>query len=138
MASTIREEREAIANFLNTIPGMHGYRVWPDNIQTPAGLVRPFRWVNVEMGPDAMPNRWYTVEVLVVLGDNESAQDTLDEYLEEFGPNSIREALTYNPTLNGAVDQCVYHGWADYGAKKTEAVVFLGATITLEVYPRED
>jgi len=138
MPSTIHEERIAIANFLNTLDGIHGYRVWPDNIQTPAGLVRPLRWVNVEMGPDAMPNRWYTVEILLSLGDNESAQDMLDEYLEEFGPKSIRQALTYNPTLSGAVSQCIYHGWANYGARKTEAQVFIGAIVTLEVYPRED
>jgi hypothetical protein len=136
--STIRDERAALAAFLRTISGLHGYRVWPDNVQTPAALVRPLRRVDVVQGPDAMPNRWYTIEVLVSLGDNESAQDQLDQYLEEFGPYSIRQALSFNPTLNGAVDQCVYHGWSDYGARKTEAHVFIGAMITVEIFPRED
>lgn len=138
MPSTIRSERQAIANFINTLPGLHGYRVWPDNIQTPAGLVRPLRRVDVVMGEDEMPNRWYTIEILISLGDNESAQDALDEYLEEFGSHSVREALTRDPSLSGAVSQCIFHGWSDYGARKTEAQVFIGAILTLEVYPLED
>lgn len=133
--STIRQEREALARFIALVPGLTAYRVWPDNVQTPAALIRPMRRTEVALGE--MPNRWYTIEVLLSLGDNETAQDTLDEFLEEYGQRSIAQVLRENPTLGGAVDQCVYHGWSDYGARKTEAHVFIGAVLAVEIYPHE-
>jgi hypothetical protein len=136
MPSTMKEERRALAAFFETLPGLHGYAVWPDNIQTPAALVRPAR--RVEMTMNEMPNRWYDVEILMSLGDNESAQVQLDEYLEEYGPLSVIQAMRDNPKLGGAVAQSTCHGWKDYGARKTEAHVFVGAVIVIEIWPLEN
>src|SRR5688500_18330476 len=133
--STIRDEREALAAALRTIADLNVYAYWPDNMQLPAALVRPSSRREIVMGD--YPNRTYEIEVLTLNSDQESAQRVLDDFLEEEGSASIREALEADLTLGDVVDGLSYEGWADYGGRRTEAAAFIGAIVTVVLYPRD-
>lgn len=130
--ATIEDEREGIAEALRVIPDTNIYPHWPRVIDTPCFLIRPVRRVYDEFNN---PYRVYEIDVLSVMGDNEEAQMELDKYLEEEGEFSVIEALELNPTLGGVAGNIYVEGWSDYDGKRTETVPYVGATVTVHVYP---
>jgi Zn-dependent M28 family amino/carboxypeptidase len=131
--STIKEEREALVAVLEReIPdtNIHGY--WPRSIDCPAILIRPVRRIYDEF---ARPYRAYEIDILTIQADEEESQMELDAYLDEDGDYSIIAALERNPTLDGAAGNIFVEGWGDYDGKRTEVVQYIGATITVHLYP---
>lgn len=127
---TLKEQRAAIGGALRALPQINVYERWPNNIQTPAALVRPAKRRQSAFG-DMLDFEW-EIEVLVAALDNESSQVELDEYLDEEGERSVRAALEFDPTLGGVVDSSWYNGWEKYGGRLGEAISFIGAIVLFE------
>jgi hypothetical protein len=132
--ATIAEEREALAAILSrNLPddtNVHAY--WPRSIDCPCILIRPVRRVYDEFN---QPYRVYELDILTVMADEEEAQMALDAYLDEEGDHSIISILETNRTLDDLVGNLDVEGWSEYDGKRTEVIQYIGATVTVHLYP---
>lgn len=133
MSTTIKQERDALqAVIVAMIPRLNVYSRWPDTPEMPAALIKPS--TRREDTQNGGITRRYSIEILVPAVDNDDAQLELDEYLDETGTYSVKRAIDNDPTLGGVVPNCIYVGWYDYGGRRTETTVYIGASIDVEIW----
>lgn len=112
---------------------INGYANVPESVVTPAFMAVP-RTTDFQRamgrGLDA-----YTLDVVVLISraDDQLAQDALDDFVNGFGPKSIRQAVFNARTLGIGVDASVT-GMTDYGGTFTiGAIDYVGARLNVEV-----
>lgn len=142
--SQIRDRIEATlrAGLADAAAGLEGglsfYRGWPGSSPNlPAIVVTP---ASADLATDRNKqglDRWeYVLLVLVSDGDNDVAQEQLDEYLAKTGPNSIRAAIQADKHLGLGDGTCAYvtriDGYGDsYGSEQD--LTSVGASLRLMV-----
>lgn len=115
------------------IPELHGYDRIPEDAHLPAVIVEPDTGdFHVSM---SMDTTWmFSVVVLVSRVDSERGQDALDQYIDGYGPKSIRQVLFNNASL-GLPDTdacaCVMNNYG--GSHKAGGIDHIGAAIKVSV-----
>lgn len=131
--STIREDREAIAEAFQRIDGrLNVYKNWPDQFEHPAAVIGLVRRILNTL--DGGVERHYDVMLLYIASDAEYVQDEIDKYLEEEGEFSVNAYFNENPTLDGVVDNAVYTGFRDYAGRRTEGATYISVMCEIVVY----
>jgi hypothetical protein len=101
--ASVQEIREGIDDRLATIAGLRHSSNVPGTINPPHAFVKRRQTVfGVSM--DGEDDLTLAVTVLVSWADQETAQETLDEYLASTGAKSIKAAIDADPTLGDIVD----------------------------------
>ncbi len=142
--ATIAAIRDGLKDRIATIDGLHGYDVWPDNVEPPAAIVVPKRGMyHQAMGNPGHTNLEFEVILLAaaVQRGYVRGQNAVDPYLDDAGSSSIKGAIEGDPTLGGIVTTTKVTGWRDYGSLSVnnETIVggleYWGAKLDVEVYP---
>lgn len=130
--------RDGIKTQLATITGLRAHDVWPDQINTPAALVKPTGWTyDLSMGSSrGIDHAVFDIVVLAASAQNGLArgQDALDQYLASSGATSILAAIKADKTLSGYAQTCALSGGTDYGTLEVNDIDYVGARLTLEVW----
>lgn len=123
--------RQALADRLDTIPGLQAYPTARDQVNVPAAVVLPGGIdydATLARGSDDFT---FTVQLLVSQAVDRVAQDTLDGYLASAGTHSVKAAV--DGDLDGTVHFARVATAGDYGVVEWHGVQFLGAALTVNV-----
>ena len=138
MAITVSTVRTAIETRLATISGMHTNDRMPENVEPPMAVCYPVTPITFDethgRGVDLYT---FAVVVFVARADSETAQGTLDGYLNASGSTSIKAALeggTPARTLGGSVATCHVTHVSEIGVVEVADVPYLFAEFTLQVH----
>ena len=63
----------------------------------------------------------------------DTAQDTLDAFIDRTGASSVFAAIDADPTLGGIVDYAVVTGATDYGSLTVGALELFGCDFVIDV-----
>lgn len=128
--------RDGIKTRLATIAGLRAHDVWPDQVNTPAVLVRPIRDpYQLTLGNQ----QTWSFELVVVAHPAQQGvargQEVLDEYLADAGTKSLKAALRGDRTLGGIVSTLDVQGWRDYGVLDLGiGIEYVGAIVDVQVW----
>jgi hypothetical protein len=129
MTATNRQLRDALADALHSVSGVHVYRVPPDNIQSPAVIVGGFDWE----ADTFVEGRKVNVNLWVATSRRNAAFiDALDHLCDP--DDGVAEALNDDPTLGGAVDSVRVVSVGDYRDLEIAGTGYYAATIRCEVF----
>lgn len=105
-----------LAAALQTISGLRVYKYIPDSIyELPCALLRP----QVIIYNDTMGSGMrHSVRITLLLQrvDEQSAQDTLMDYIAPTGTKSVKSAVELDPTLGGYCDSVRVQRAENYGS----------------------
>lgn len=138
MTATLVQARAALAGALADVDGFR--EVYPHfelTVNPPCAVVEypagQFLDFNVDFGDERNVN--LAITLLVPLGQNRSASELLDSWLERAGSTSVFAAVHVDPTLGGIVQSCQITGAANYGTLQwADGTPFLGCQILTEVF----
>ena len=135
--ATLTELRDGLKTRLATISGLHAYAEFPDQVVTPAAIVRPLHG-RFRSALSGHPQTAFEILMVVSLPRLDKAQDALDPYLSETGAQSIFAALEADRTLGGVADDILVgtadQDWRDYGGVTLGGVEYLSARIDVLAY----
>lgn len=137
MTPTLGELRAAIKTTLETaIPDLTVYDIVPDTVNLPAAFVLPVS-AAYDFALRQPDDTWlFDVTVLVSSGDNEIAQNTLDDFISSAGDRSLRQVITrfQNLGIPGGSVRAHIANMSGYGGQfEAAGVPHIGATLRLEV-----
>jgi|SRR6056297_15404 len=104
---TITEIRDGIEANLETITGLRGYSEIPENPSIPAAVVSLDSVDYHQSFRNGLVQYNFTVSVIVGRFNARSAQQTLNEFSDNTGDKSIKQAIESDRTLGGAAFDCV-------------------------------
>lgn len=78
----------------------------------------------------------FCVLILVAYTSTSAAQNQLDAYLSDNGPESIKNAIEADQTLGGSVSECIVTGLESYGVISLTdgGTRFLSAELVVEIW----
>jgi len=117
MPPTLNEIRKKLAKVIEdgTDATVYAYPRITNKGELPAVMIEPVVADFMETMNRGSDEWFFTVYVLVKMsGDEDAAQDELDEFVTGVGPNSIRQIVWDNRELFKGVTAFVY-GMTDYG-----------------------
>lgn len=135
--ATIAQIRGGLKTRLETIDGLRVFDYRPGQIPAPAAIVAR-QTTSYDVTLDGLEDHVFAVTVYVQVGNDRTAQDSIDEYLSPAGAKSVVAAIHGDPTLGSVVDyarvtQAVDNGLVPYGASDGEVPSYLAATFTVEI-----
>ena len=125
--------REGLAQNLSVVFGTRAYSYMPDNPIMPCAVSAP---VSIQF--DAAFNRGHDDHVWEVVvyaqrTNERTAQDLMDEYCDPLSDYSIKTVIESDPTLGGAVINCMVTDMSAYEALTVGEVQYLAATFRLSI-----
>lgn len=118
----LKSMRQALAQVLTD--GIDELQVKPymlTNPSPPSAHLWPSGPVDFDATMQRGADEWlFTLQVFVAEGVSESSQVRLDEYLEPFGPRSVKAVLEADETLGGLVDDVTVTEASGYRRYLTE------------------
>lgn len=138
MTATVTQIRSGLAARLNTISGVRASASWPDTLNLPAAIVKP----TSGQYHQAMGSPGYsqiTFEIVFLAASTQlglkRGQEALDPYLDASGSQSLKAALEGDLTLGGFAQTLIVTGWSNYGSFAVGEIEYIGAQLTVEVWP---
>lgn len=130
---TLSDIRAAMGKALRTINGLRTSEHLPEQLSPPVAVIQLDR-LNFH---GAMQGGLRTFEFIVILvvgrmGERAS-QDLLDRLTDFEGPDSVREALEKDPTLEGVVWACKVNGARSVRPFNIGDAAYLGVEFEVEV-----
>ena len=132
--ATVTGIRSGIATVLGTITGLRTAATIPDDPKPPIAVVMaPTITYDTAFGRGMDT---YSFPVMVIVGrvSERTAQTTLDSFCAPTGVTSIKGAINFNPTLNGACQSARVIEMNNYGSITIGDVEYLSAEFTVQVY----
>ena len=128
--------RDGLKTRLATITGLRAHDVWPDQVNTPAAMVRPISDPIQETLSGVQSWRFEIVLIGYPAQQGMArGQETLDPYLSAAGAESIASALRGDRTLGGIVSTLDVSGWRDYGVLDIGmGIEYLGVVFDVQVW----
>lgn len=118
-------------------PKLTGYAKPTGNINLPCAIVLPKPVdFNVTMGRTT--NWSFHVLLLVAAGTLDLMADKLDDFCDDVGESSLREAMESDRKLGGIADWIDVQGIVAYGDVEYAGKHYLGARFALEVQTNAD
>lgn len=133
--ASITQIREALKTTITAaISGLEGHAKVPESINVPGFMVIPRETdFTVAMGR-GIDKPGLDVVVLVSRSDDELAQIALDDYVNGFGPKSIRQAVWNNRSLGLPDTEATVVRMSDYGALfEIGNLDYVGARLAVDV-----
>jgi hypothetical protein len=138
MTATLIEARQALAAVL---AGLAGFReTYPHfqlSVNPPCAIVEypEGEFLNFEVTLDDERTVQLAITLLVPRGQDRSASELLDGWLEKDGPASIFAAVEADPTLGGVVSSAAVTTAGSYGTVQwSDTVSYLGCSVHVEVF----
>lgn len=135
--SQISDLREKIvAVVVAALPELHGYAKVVPNVTVPALMAFPpdrVGYDETESGGYAggSSSLAFPLRIYVERAQNGADQDTLDAYISPTGPQSIKQVLSGNPSLDRTVDDCRVVEASGYGNWPIGSVTYLGVELQI-------
>lgn len=128
--------RQAIADALDTIDGLHVSDVWPDSVQTPQAIVQlKSALYRQAMGGD---NNLYEFEVVLLASGVEQGlrhgQEILDPYVNSTTSKSVLRVLEEDSTLGDVVNSVGQIALTDYGTMTVGGIDYVGARWSVQIW----
>lgn len=138
MAATLQQARDAlkarlVAYFNSQGQQVQAYATVPGSPVAPAVIVEPATGLYHQSFGSSGTEHVLAVHALVVLGDREAAQNTLDQMISESGPLSVVAAIHEDRRLGNVVAYADPIGYRDYGTREMGGAAYLMATIDVRV-----
>lgn len=138
MTATLTAARAALAAVLETVQGFR--EVYPHfqlSVNPPCAIVEypsgPF--LTFKESFDDERTVQLAITLLVPRGQDRSASELLDGWLEKTGASSVFAAVQADPTLGDVVQSCALTVATDYGTVQwSDQTSFLGCQILAEVF----
>lgn len=132
--ASLAQIRTALASTItSTISGLEGHDKVPESINVPGFMVVPRSTDFDKAFGRGLDGYGFDVIILVSRSVDELAQSALDDYVNGFGPKSIRQAVWNNRALGLDVEATVT-GMSDYGATfEVGGVEYVGARLATDV-----
>lgn len=133
MKGSFQAIREAIKDLLDAkgVPGLEVYTTYPaaDELMTPSVMVgypESFEYA-LTFGANVMQFN-IGLTIFAAVADRESADLSIDELIQPYGPSSLKEAIYEDCTLKGTADDCVISEVRNFGELVTKSnAVYLTA-----------
>ena len=134
--ASITAIRNGLSTNLARIPGLRTSAFTPDLVNPPIAVVQP----------DATPVRFdiamnrgldefrFTITVIAHRQDERSAQNKLDSYCAGSGEFSVKQAVEYDRTLGGVVNDCRVTEISSYGSISVNEIQYVAAEFLVVVY----
>ena len=134
--ASITDIRIGLENNLKRIPGLRTAPNAPDLVNPPIAIVQPD---SVPVRFDVAMNRGldefrFTISVLAHRADERSAQNKLDSYCAGSGEYSVKQAVEYDRTLGGVVNDCRVTEISSYGSISVNEIQYTAAEFMVVVY----
>lgn len=132
--AVLSDVRTALAAAIDNVPGLRALAQMSGQIDPPVAVVVP------APGPFISYSETFELNVadialevilLVSYADERAGQLLLDGYLSATGAQSVRAAITADPTLGSVVDYAVLTEASDYGLIEWAGVQYLGARLAV-------
>src|SRR5215207_1370120 len=132
---TLKQVREAAkTTLLAAIADTSVYKRVPTSVNVPAILIVPAQGDYLIVHGNAGTGWEFDLIVLAPSGDEDVAQDVLDDYVDARGDKSIVSAIHANPSLGRNDCSAFVRSLSNYGAKyKVGVDEYIGATLRLSV-----
>ena len=131
--ATLANVRAGLLTRLQTITGVRAYSKWPDQIVTPAAMVRRMGSMPYTTFSGNGAHR-FEIVAAVQLTDLERAQAALDLYTDLSGDDSIVAALEGDETLDGNAEYILLGDWSEDESVMIGTIEYLTATLPVEVH----
>lgn len=126
--------RDGIKTALQTISGLNVYDTVPGSIITPCAIVQPDSIdYQVVQGSATVAGWDMSIVVLAQSVIDDTAQNSIDDYIAPTGASSIPAALVSDQTLGSVVDYAVVVEMDQYGRFTFNSIEFIGARLLVEV-----
>jgi hypothetical protein len=134
--ASITDIRIGLENNLKRIPGLRTAPNAPDLVNPPIAIVQPD---SIPVRFDVSMNRGldefrFTITVLAHRADERSAQNKLDSYCAGSGDYSVKQAVEYDRTLGGVVNDCRVTEISSYGSISVNEIQYTAAEFMVVVY----
>lgn len=134
--SNLAAVREAVADALNTVPGLNGYPRVPGQLSTPCAIVEPAEidWSTaMQRGHDKVE---LVIRVLLGTALTEAAQLARDEFFDAGQPKDIKDAVeSHVPLRDGSAAHDVFVARArKFDAWTYAGIAYLGVEFVVDVY----
>jgi hypothetical protein len=134
--ASITDIRIGLENNLKRIPGLRTAPNAPDLVNPPIAIVQPD---SIPVRFDVAMNRGldefrFTITVLAHRADERSAQNKLDSYCAGSGDYSVKQAVEYDRTLGGVVNDCRVTEISSYGSISVNEIQYTAAEFMVVVY----
>jgi len=134
--ASITDIRIGLENNLKRIPGLRTAPNAPDLVNPPIAIVQPD---SIPVRFDVAMNRGldefrFTITVLAHRADERSAQNKLDSYCAGSGEYSVKQAVEYDRTLGGVVNDCRVTEISSYGSISVNEIQYTAAEFMVVVY----
>jgi hypothetical protein len=139
MTATIADIRVALANQLDTIPGLRAYANRMDQVDPPSGgaavMILPPTGSFLRYGSTFTGSAEITLRAVLITAktDSTAGQAALDPFLEVAGAASVYANLQANNTLGGVVDFAALMEATGYGPLTIGAIEYLGCHLIINV-----
>lgn len=134
--ASISDIRSGLATNLARISGLRTSATAPDLVNPPIAIIEPdstpVRFdVAMNRGLDELR---FVVTVIVSRADERSAQNKLDSYCAGSGAYSVKEAIEYDRTLGGKVNDCRVTEIRSYGQVSVNEIQYVAAEFSVVAY----
>ena len=132
--ATFTQVRQALAATLATIPGLHAYGEYAEQITVPAAIILPIQGTFLSYATqDGAMNISLRAALCVAKADGTGGQALMDPFLAATGPSSVFAALAADPHLGGTVDYAALIEATGYGPIAVGAVDYLGCHLIVNI-----
>lgn len=134
--ASITDIRLGLEKNLARIPGLRTSSFAPDNVTPPIAIIQPD---STPVKFDVAMNRGldefrFTISILAHRADERSAQNKLDMYCAGSGDFSVKQAVEYDRTLGGVVNDCRVTEISSYGVISSNEIQYAAAEFLVIVY----
>lgn len=135
--SSLADIRTALADTLNTLEGFSAYGNAPPKINLPCAVILPAE-ANYTKAFGRGLDQWdFNLLICVTMTELDLSQQMLDEYVNGFGDNSIREFIFKNRSLGLSDVEAVCTRMFNYLHETSiGGINSLSATLRVEVYSK--
>lgn len=134
--ASLTDIRTGLATNLGRIPGLRTSSTAPDLANPPIAIVEPD---STPVKFDIAMNRGldefrFVVTVVAHRVDGRSAQNKLDAYCAGSGDYSVKQAIEYDRTLGGKVNDCRVTEIRSYGQVSINEIQYVAAEFSVVAY----
>lgn len=126
--------RTGLKNNLNTISGLQAYATVPAKTTPPCAIVEPDSPLMIRQAMQkGVIQLNFRVVILVAAVASDTAQKTLDAYLNTSDAGSVWAAIESDRTLGGAASDCAVQEVSTYGDIVWNDIAFWGSELKVAV-----
>lgn len=132
--TTIDAIRSGIATNLATITGLRTTATVPESLSPPTAVVVPVSVTFDRAFRRGLDEYEISVLLFACRADARTAQNTLDDYCDPTGSQSVKTAIESDRTLAGSIQDLRVTSMRNYGPADIGGTTYLAAEFVVQVY----